>query len=144
VLWSLCNLVEKHIFDGAVKVLWWCVDWALFELKRFSGEFFVLGLGSVGWFVCNVANHMVMFARLAIKGVCYVSLTSNLVECLMGEIAKRVKHKWMHWSECGLENLLNILLLRYCNKQIYNEIKERYFKPNSTIINVKITWLNKS
>ena len=99
------------------------------------------GLDSVGRFICNAANHLVTFVRLAIKGVSGVSFSNNLIERLMGEIAKRVKHKWMHWSERGLENLLNILLIRYCNKRIYKEMKEKYLKPNNnnTIITVKIT-----
>jgi len=139
VLWALRNLVEKHIFDGGVKVLRWRVDWALSELKKISSELFLAGLDSVGRFVCNAANHMVTFARLAIKGV-VVPFSNNLIERLMGEIAKRVKHKWMHWSERGLENLLNILLIRYCNKRIYKELKEKYLKPNNnTLITVKIT-----
>jgi hypothetical protein len=44
----------------------------------------------------------------------------------MGEVAKRIKHKWMYWSTKGFENLLNILLARYCNRSVYGEIKERY------------------
>jgi hypothetical protein len=60
----------------------------------------------------------------------------------MGEIAKRVKHKWMYWSMKGLENLLNILLARYCNKRVYNELKERYLDSNRTIIKITITWKN--
>jgi hypothetical protein len=80
---------------------------------------------------------MVTFARLAIKGV-VIPFASNLVERLMGEIGKRVKHKWTHWSERGLENLLNILLSRYCNKRSYNEMKEKYLNPNSTTITVQL------
>jgi len=93
---------------------------------------------SVARFIRNSANYMVTFARLAVKGV-VVPFTSNLVERLMGEIGKRVKHKWMHWSERGLENLLNILLSRYCNKRFYNEMKEKYLSPNSTTIKIAVT-----
>jgi hypothetical protein len=42
---------------------------------------------------------------LAVKEIC-IPYTNNLVERLMGEVAKRVKNKWMHWSTKGLENLL--------------------------------------
>ena len=140
VLWTLRSSVLKHIADGDVKRLRWRVDWTLSELKKISSELFAFGLDSVARFICNAANHMITFARSAIKGVT-VPFCNNLIERLMGEIAKRVKHKWMHWSERGLENLLNILLIRYCNKQIYKEIKEKYLKPNNnnTIITVKIT-----
>jgi hypothetical protein len=96
------------------------------------------GLGSVARFVKNAANYMVTFARLAMKEVC-IPMTNNLVERLMGEIGKRVKHKWMHWSTRGLENLLNILLARYCNKRVYSEMKERYLSANKTIIRIAVT-----
>ena len=40
----------------------------------------------------------------------------------------------MRWSTTGLENLLNILLTRYCNKQLYNKIKERYINQENRIL----------
>jgi hypothetical protein len=57
----------------------------------------------------------------------------------MGEVAKRIKHKWMHWSTLGLENLLNILLARYCNRRVYGEMKERYLSANGAIVKIAIT-----
>jgi hypothetical protein len=82
---------------------------------------------------------MVAFAMLAMKGV-VVAFCSNLVECLMGEIGKCVKHKWMHWSDWGLENLLNILFARYCNRRIYEVVmKEKYLSPSDTIIKITTT-----
>nr|MDO8080148.1 ISH6 family transposase [Candidatus Freyarchaeota archaeon]MDO8082460.1 ISH6 family transposase [Candidatus Freyarchaeota archaeon] len=69
-----------------------------------------------------------------------VPYTNNLIERLMGEIAKRVKNKWMHWSTQGLENLLNILLVRYCNEQLFSEIKEKYLSQgNKPLIQITIT-----
>jgi len=69
----------------------------------------------------------------------FVPLSNNLVERLMGEVAKRVKHRWMHWSERGLENLLNILLARYCNKHLYGVMKEMYLSSNGTIVSLAVT-----
>ena len=88
MLWALRTLVEKHVATGNVAALRWRVDWALLELKKISCELLSVGLMSVSGFICNAANYMVTFARLALKGV-VVPLTSNLVERLMGEIAKR-------------------------------------------------------
>jgi len=67
VLWTLHNSVEKHILDGDVKALRWRVDWTLSELKKISSELFASDLDSVGRFVCNAANHMVTFTRLAMR-----------------------------------------------------------------------------
>jgi len=41
------------------------------------------------------------------------------MEGLMGEISKRMKNKWMSWSERGAKNLLNLLLRRYAERERY-------------------------
>ena len=107
-------------------------------MEKLSQGLVLDGLESVARFVKNAANYMVTFARLAMKEVC-IPLTNNLIERLMGEVAKRVKHKWMHWSTSDLEDPLNVLLARYCNRRVYGEIKERYLSPNKTIIRIAVT-----
>jgi transposase-like protein len=114
------------------------IEWTLSKLEELSKQLFLDGLDVVARFVRNSANYMVTFARLAMADVS-VPWTNNLVERLMGEVAKRIKHKWMHWSTKGLENLLNILLARYCNKRFFDEMKERYLSPNKTIVRIAVT-----
>ena len=96
------------------------------------------GLTAAARFIRNSANYMITFARLAIKQI-RIPYTNNLIERLMGEIAKRVKNKWMHWSTQGLENLLNILLVRYCNNEHYKKLKQKYLNHQHTFIHIKIT-----
>ena len=60
-----------------------------------SEGLFLDGLDVIARFVRNSANYMVTFARFAMSGVSVPNM-NNLVERLMGEVAKRVKHKWMH------------------------------------------------
>lgn len=127
ILETLRNSVSKHVVDGDFERLKWRINWTLSELEKLSGMLLEDGLDTVARFVRNAANYLVTFARLAMKKIS-IPITNNLVERLMGEIAKRIKHKWMHWSACGLENLLNILLARYCNRSFYSEMKERYLK----------------
>jgi len=79
VLWTLQRSVLKHVVDGDVKGLRWWVDWVLLELKKISSELLAVGLTSVSRFICNLANFMVTFARLAMKGVSVLFL-NNLVE----------------------------------------------------------------
>ena len=138
ILQTLRNSVKKHLADRDFERLKWRISWALRELDRLSRELFLDGLDMVARFIRNAANYMVTFARLAMKGIC-IPITNNLIERLMGEVAKRVKHKWMHWSTRGLENLLNILLARYCNKRVYNEMKEKYLSTNTTIVKIAVT-----
>jgi hypothetical protein len=68
-----------------------------------------------------------------------IPITNNLVELLMGEVAKRIKYKWMHWSTRGFENLLNILLARYCNRRVYGELKVKFLSQTCTGIKIAVT-----
>ena len=138
ILETLHNSVNKHLADQNFERLQWRISWTLLELEKLSRELLLDGLDTVARFIRNAANYLVTFARLAVKGTC-IPLTNNHIERLMGEIAKRIKHKWMHWSTKGLENLLNILLARYCNKRLYNGMKEKYLSPNNTFIRITTT-----
>ncbi len=68
---------------------------------------------------------MVTFAELAMEDM-EIPYTTNKIERLMGEISKRCKHKWMHWSTHGLRNILTMILIRYTNQQLYNQLKKAY------------------
>lgn len=138
ILRMLRNSVSKHLADRDFERLSRRIQWTLSELDKLSRVLLSDGLESAARFIRNSANYMVTFARLAMKGT-RVPYTNNLVERLMGEIAKRIKNKWMHWSTRGLENLLNILLARYSNKRVYGEMKEKYLSPKNTIVRLAIT-----
>jgi len=116
----------------------WRINRTLSDLGQLAEELLEDGLTGAAKFLRNSANYMVTFARLAIKQV-HIPYTNNLIERLMGEIAKRVKNRWMHWSTTGLENLLNILLTRYCNRGLYDRLKESYLSHEKrTFIQVRI------
>jgi len=116
----------------------WRIEKTLTDLKRLAKELMEEGLTSVAEFIRNSANYMITFARLAIKQV-RIPYTNNLIERLMGEVAKRVKNKWMHWSTQGLENLLDMLLVRYCNQECFHRLKQKYLNHKHTFIHIKIT-----
>jgi len=133
------NSTIKHLKDGDVERLQWRINKTLADLKQLAKELVEEGLTTTAKFLRNSANYMVTFARLAMKQIS-IPYTNNLIERLMGEIAKRVKNKWMHWGTTGLENLLNILLVRYCNKERYNKLKETYLsQENKTLIQITVT-----
>jgi len=92
VLRTLRNSARNHLVDGDFERLQWRIDWALGELKRLSHELVDEGLTGAVRFIRNSANYLVTFARLAMKGV-MVLYTNNLIERLMGEVAKRVKNR---------------------------------------------------
>jgi len=138
ILNTLRNSTIKHLKDGDTGRLQWRINKTLADLKQLAKELAEEGLTTTAKFIRNSANYMITFARLAIKQV-RIPCTNNLIERLMGEIAKRVKNKWMHWSTTGLENLLNILLVRYCNKEHFNRLKQKYLKQKHTFIHIKVT-----
>ena len=108
------------------------------DLKQLAKELLEDGLTTAAKFLRNSANYMITFARLAIKQV-RIPYTNNLIERLMGEIAKRVKHKWMYWSTTGLENLLNILLTGYCDQERFNRLKQKYLNQKHTFTQITVT-----
>ncbi len=123
ILYTLRNSVAKHLSDGNMERLRWRLKETEKELAAFSKELKANGF-SAWQFVQNNANQMLTFARLALKGV-RIPWNTNLIERLMGEIAQRVKNMWARWSTQGLQNLLNILLLRYTDKKLYEKTWEK-------------------
>ena len=138
ILRTCRNSAMKHLKDGDTERLQWRIDETLRELKELAQELMEEGLTAAAKFLRNSVNYLVTYARLAMKQI-HVPYTNNLMERLMGEVAKRVKNRWMHWSTEGLENLLNILLVRYCDRRLYATLKQKYYKDENTVIMVKIT-----
>ena len=100
------------------------------SIEKYQGRI-VAGLVDLGWeraasytktlFIKSHSRLMVTFAKIALIRGIRLPYTSNAIERLMGEISKRCKHKWMHWSTEGLENMLWILLTRYTDPAFYHE-----------------------
>lgn len=125
ILYTLKNSVKKHAGDKDMGRLQWRIETTLRDLKALAKRAERMGYWRVTRFIQNSANKMVTFARLLIAGT-RIPHTSNMIERLMGEIAKRVKNKWAHWSAKGLENLLSMLLVRYCSREKYKNIWNKY------------------
>jgi hypothetical protein len=49
----------------------------------------------------------------------------------MGEIAKRCRHRWAHWSDEGLKNILTLILVHYTNPTLYEEYWQNYIHQDS-------------
>jgi len=73
-------------------------------------------------FLNTFSNTLVTFARLSINGI-DIPWNSNMIERLMGEISKRVKHKWMRWTTRGLEAILRLILVRYTSPWQYRAFR---------------------
>jgi hypothetical protein len=124
VLYTLKNSVEKHLIDKNTDDLKKRINMTVDDLKKMSKELWKLGCRKTAKFIKEYSNSMVVFAKFAMNGI-RVPWNSNIIERLMGEISKRTKHKWMKWTTKGLETILNIILVRYCSEENYEEFKNR-------------------
>ena len=130
ILFSLKNSVAKHIEDGDVAALKKRINYTVDELKKLAEELWKLGCRKAASFIRDYSNTLVTFAVLAVKGR-RVPWNSNIIERLMGEIAKRTKHKWMRWTTKGLETILNLILVRYVSEDSYEAFKHRILKSDN-------------
>ncbi|MDI6811888.1 MAG: ISH6 family transposase, partial [archaeon] len=130
LLFSLKNSVEKHRKDGDLDALKRRINSTVDELKKLANELLKLGCSKAASFIRDYSNTIVTFAALALKGR-KVPWNSNLIERLMGEIAKRTKHKWMRWTTKGLETILNLILTRYVSEESYEAFKHRMIKSDT-------------
>lgn len=117
ILFSLVRSVKKHLLSPDPAMLRRRIRQTLKALDSYVARLKAEGCVSAAGFVSRSVREMVVFARLALKHV-RMPYTVNLMERLMGEVAKRVKNRWAHWSEKGLNNLLALLLVRYTNKNL--------------------------
>ncbi|MDG7036708.1 MAG: hypothetical protein JRM72_04900 [Nitrososphaerota archaeon] len=88
------------------------------------------GLEDTTSFIRKNSMFMVTFTKLAVQGS-NIPYTSNMIERLMGEVSKRCKHKWAHWSMKGLENVLHIVLTRYMINDTHELFYNVYIKPSA-------------
>ncbi|RLI77539.1 hypothetical protein DRP04_11250 [Archaeoglobales archaeon] len=71
------------------------------------------GYWRVSRFFKRHTKRVLLFAYKKLEGI-NIPWHNNWMERKMGEIAKRMKNKWMKWSERGAENLGNLLMkMRY-------------------------------
>lgn len=128
-LFTLVNSTKRHSKDEEKERLKGRIDSTVTELYRMSDELRERGYVKRSSFINRNARFMVTFAQMALEDV-EIPYTTNKIERLMGEISKRCKHKWMHWSTRGLRNILTIVLVRYSNTKLYNQFKNAYIHNN--------------
>ena len=129
LLYTLVNSVKKHLEDGDEEALKRRIESTVKGLITLAEDLKMKGYPRTAAFIKSNAKFMVTFAKLALKNI-QIPYTSNVIERLMGEISKRCKHKWMHWSTEGLENILQIILVRYTNPEFYKQFWKTYIHPS--------------
>ncbi len=128
ILFRLVRSVKRHLLSPNPAWLRRRITQALKALDIYAARLKAEGCASAAGFVSRSVQEMVVFARLALEHV-RIPYTVNLMERLMGEVAKRVKNRWAHWSEKGLNNLLTLLLVRYTNRNLYKSAWKTIYHP---------------
>ena len=131
ILSTLVNSTKKHLKDSNKKRLSKRIKNTLSELENIASRLEKKGYQKTSQFIRKHAVQMVTFAKIALTSNVRIPHTSNAIERLMGEISKRCKHKWAHWSTTGLENMLWIVLVRYTNPRLFKAFWNRYIHPIS-------------
>ncbi len=124
-LYTMVNSAKKHLKDTDKEQLEERIEETLRELQDTADELNERGYPKASRFITKNTRFMVTFAELALEDV-EIPYTTNEIERLMGEVSKRCKNKWMHWSTQGLKNILTIILTRYTNKPLYQQFKNAY------------------
>ncbi len=106
ILLRLKNSIDKPDLESRIKK-------AEKALNEFVKEMDKNGYQRVTWFFRKHMRNIFLFAYKRLEGI-NIPWHNNKMERKMGEIAKRMKNKWMKWSERGAENLANLLMkMRY-------------------------------
>jgi len=132
-LFTLVNSTKKHLEDGDKEALRARIDVTLRELYDMASRLREIGYPKASAFLEKHAKFMVTFAELALEEGITIPYTANAIERLMGEVSKRCKHKWMHWSTEGLKNILTTVLVRYTSRTLYRKFKNAYIHNEPTI-----------
>ncbi len=130
-LFTLVNSTKKHLEDKDYDSLQERIDKTLKTLNEMARQLQDDGYNRAAEFLKKNSRFVLTFAQLALLGI-RIPYTTNKIERLMGEVSKRCKHKWMHWSTVGLKDILTIVLVRYTNKPLYEDFKKAYI--HNTII----------
>jgi len=131
-LYTLIRSTKRHLEDGDRERLQARIGRTLRELHATAHRLRDRGYPRAAAFIEKHARFMVTFAELALEGV-RIPYTTNRIERLMGEISKRCKHRWMHWSTRGLKNILPLVLIRYTDEALYENFKNAYIHNEAYI-----------
>jgi hypothetical protein len=131
ILYTLINSTNRHANDGDHQALRRRIESTHRELSNLAVTLKRQGYNEASQFITRNSKLLVTFAELSLKGI-RIPYTTNQIERLMGEIAKRCKHRWAHWSTEGLRNTLTFILIHYTNPTLYEEYWQTYIHQGST------------
>jgi hypothetical protein len=113
---TLRNSAAKHLKDKNMHRLNWRISETKKELTTIISLLRDEGYEKIVNFLERAKDDAITFAELALVGR-IIPDTTNQIERVMGEISGRIKHIWSNWAPNPLEHLLNICLLKWCDRE---------------------------
>ena len=112
ILLRLKNSLDKPDLESRIKR-------AENALNEFAEEMESKGYWRVSRFFKRHIKNFLLFAYKKVEGI-NIPWHNNRMERKIGEVAKRMKNKWMKWSEGGDENLGNLLMKMRFKRSVFN------------------------
>ena len=123
ILLSLKNSLEKEDLVEKIKE-------TEKSIKEFAEEMEDKGFWKVSKFLRNYTKDILLFAYKKLRGI-NIPWHNNRMERRMGEIAKRMKNKWMSWSANGAKNLASLVMKKVCERSYYESFLEKIMKKGN-------------
>jgi len=136
IIYTLKNSVKKHSDDvDAIKER---VVKTKEEVRRVAKTTMRLGCREAADYISGSLVFVLTFALLAIEGV-QIPYTNNMLERFIREMNRRIKKIGAHWSPRGLDNIVNIRLIRYTRRKVYDEFwEECLYSRNKKHISLRV------
>lgn len=124
-LFTLVSSVKRHREDGDLVRLRRRTVWTRGMLGEVAAGLREGGHVKAAEYLERNMDVLLTFAVLALEGV-LVPYSTNRVERCMGEVAKRCKHRWMHWGTDNLRCVLVFVLVRYSDARVFERFRNTY------------------
>jgi len=125
ILLRLKNSLDKPDLESRIKK-------AEKALNEFVEEMESKGYWRVSRFFRKHMKNVLLFAYKKLEGIS-IPWHNNRMERKMGEISKRMKNKWMKWSDRGAENLASLLMKMRFEKDVYESFIVEVMKLDKDI-----------
>ena len=91
------------------------IDQTIIDLTFIANELKNNGLNRACRFVKKHITTVILFAQEALKYV-KIPWTNNIMERFIGEVTFRIKNRWAHWGEIGLNSIIYLIATKFCDR----------------------------
>lgn len=136
IIYTLKNSVKKYKDDASA------IKERIVKTKKEINELAItstrLGCKEASEYISKSLVFVLTFALLAMEGI-EIPYTNNILERFIRELNRRIKKIGAHWSPGGLDNVVNVRLIRYTRRRVYDDFWEEFlYSRNKKHISLRI------